>query len=60
MPFTKDIIIETNDLAITVQNEIKFIQIIFESYDLDGTIALDKKEAIEFAKAILQQAENLK
>lgn len=59
MPFTQDIIVENNDLAITVQNEVKFIQIIFESYDLDGIIALDKQMAMDFANAILKQVESL-
>ena len=59
MPFTQDIIIENNDIAITIQNEVKFIQVIFESFDLDGIIALDKKMAIDFANAILEQTKNL-
>lgn len=60
MPFTQDILIEEKDTNIIVSNELKFIQIVFESDQLDGIIALNKETAIKFANALLKQAKSLK
>lgn len=60
MAFTKDILIEEENTNIIVRNELKFIQIVFESDQLDGIISLDKETAIKFANALLKQANALK
>jgi len=60
MAFTKDILIEEENTNIIVSNEMKFIQIVFDSDQLDGIISLDKETVIKFAKALLKQASEIK
>lgn len=59
MPFTKDILIEEENTNIIVSNELKFIQIVFESDQLDGIISLDKETVIKLANALLKQSKSL-
>jgi len=59
MPFTKDILIEEENTNIIISNELKFIQIVFESDQLDGIISLNKDTAIKFAKALIKQSKSL-